>query len=76
MQIAYGTFLDIEGDVNHSTITYICDAARTHRIDQAILILIESMLDNCSIATEMAGQSLTASTSRGCVQEDALSQLH
>jgi hypothetical protein len=73
--IALGAFLDIDGAFDRTSFNTIIQAAGRHGIEPAICRWICAMLESRNISAILSGETLGASTARGCPQEGVLSPL-
>jgi hypothetical protein len=73
--IALGAFLDIEGAFDRTSFDTIKWAAERHGIEAAIYRWSCAMLESRNVSATLAGETLRASTARGCPQGRVLSPL-
>jgi hypothetical protein len=66
--IALGAFLDIEEAFERTSFDIIKQAAERHGIKPAICRWICAMLDSRNTSAILSGETLRASTARGCPQ--------
>jgi hypothetical protein len=73
--IALGAFLDIEGAFDRTLFDIITKAAERHGIEPPVCRWICAMLESRNISATLSGETLGATTSRGCLQRGVLSPL-
>ena len=74
-RICVGAFIDIEGAFDRTTFESIKKAATDHGIKPTICKWIEGMLEGRIIQSELLGDELWATTTRGCPQGGVLSPI-
>jgi hypothetical protein len=73
--IAFGVFLDIEGAFKRTSFDTIKQAAERHGIEPAVCRWICAMLESRNRSSTLSGETLGATTARGCLQGGVLSPL-
>jgi hypothetical protein len=73
--IALGAFLDIEGAFDKTSFDIIKQAAERHGIESAVCRWICAMPESRNISATLLGETLGATTARGCPQGSVLSPL-
>jgi hypothetical protein len=74
-EIALAAFLDIDGAFDRTSFEVITKAAETHGTESTICRWICSMLESRNTVNTLSGETLRASTARGCPQGGVLSPL-
>jgi hypothetical protein len=74
-EIALAAFLDTEGAFDRTSFEVITQAAERHGTESTICRWICSMLESRNIVTTLSGETLRASTAKGCRQGGVLSPL-
>jgi hypothetical protein len=74
-EIALGVFLGIEGAFGRSSFDALTQTAGRHGIEPTICRWVYSTLVNRNVVTTLSGETLRASTAKGCPQGGVLSPL-